>query len=261
MNLKKGKFLGAIVLSLFLLSSCRSLKNTNTLFLSEYDKFADTAKTVFVANETLENSKNYKISLYDKLIIRNLQNPEGLVNTSKTDGTQEGAVFQVDKDGVVILPVIGSLNVYGLTRQEAAAQIQELYSKKLFKNPIIDVSVINLKVTLLGEVARPGNYMLEEENVNLLEIIAESGGFMSTADPKKVKIIRGNLQSPEIIYVNLKNLNSLRSDKLALRNNDIIYISPRGLTNLSEGIKSYSIISQPVFVILNIALLLYTIRR
>ena len=51
MNLKKGKFLGAIVLSIFLLSSCRSLKNTNTLFLSEYDKFADTAKSVYVANE------------------------------------------------------------------------------------------------------------------------------------------------------------------------------------------------------------------
>src|SRR5687768_7732976 len=98
MKLKKGKFLGAILLSVFLLSSCKTLKNSNTLFQSEYDKFADTAKSVYVVNEGKVQNEFYRIQPFDLIALKNLQNPDGLVNTTTTEGVQTAAIFRVDRN-------------------------------------------------------------------------------------------------------------------------------------------------------------------
>ncbi|MFD2161010.1 polysaccharide biosynthesis/export family protein [Paradesertivirga mongoliensis] len=262
MKLKKGKFLGAILLSVFLLSSCRSLKNTNTLFLSEYDKFADTAKSVYVANENFAPKDfTYKIKPFDQIALRNIQNPDGLVMSTNAENVQSGIIFRVNKEGFVMLPVIGEVNINGLSQAEAAQKIQDIYSKTLLKNPLIELTVFNYKVTLLGETSTPGNYVLERDNVDLIELLGKSGGLLPSADPRKVKIIRGDRKHPEIIYVNLKNLNTLGNDKLVLQNNDIIYIAPQKLSNISEGLKNYSAIIQPLFLILNAVILYSTIGK
>ncbi len=260
MKLKKGKLLGAIILSIFFLSSCKSLKSTNTLFQSEYDKFADTATSVFVANENHLFKSDYKLRPYDVIAISNLQNPEGLVNQAITEGMQSGVVFHGDGDGIYTFPVIGSVKLSGLTKTEAALKVQELYGNSLIKNPIISLAVVNNKVILIGESGKPGNYQLEKERIDLIDLLGRSGGLTAQADPRKIKIIRGDRKDPEIIYVNLKNINSLANDKLILQNNDIIYIPSRGLYNTNESIKSYSGVIQPAFLILNAIILIYSFR-
>jgi len=264
MSFIKGKSAWGLGILLFFLSlsSCKSLRNTNTLFQSEYDKLADTATSVYVANASLNVTDNsYKIKPFDLIAIRNIQNPEGLVVTTNADGVQSAAVFRSDKDGNINLPVIGIVNIHGLSQEEASKKVQELYAKNLLKNPIIELTVVNYKVTLFGESAKPGSYVLERENVDLIEILAKSGGLLPTSDPKRIKIIRGDRKNPEIIYVNLKDIRSLASEKMILQNNDIIYIAPRGLASLSEGIKNYSAIIQPAFLVLNGILLIYTLSR
>jgi polysaccharide biosynthesis/export protein len=262
MNLKKGKSWGAaVILAIVLLSSCKSLKNTNTLFLSEYDKFADTAKTLYVANQSPESKdKSYKIRPFDLIGVRNLQNPDGLAAVSNTEGLPMGAVFRVDKEGVIKLPVIGEVNVKGLNMDEAAMKIQVLYGKTLLKNPIIEVSIVNYKVTLLGEVGKAGNYPLDRDNYDLIELFGKSGGLSPSADPKRIKIIRGDRKNPEIIFVNLKNIQTLSSDKLMLQNNDIIYVAPQKLYNIAEGLRNYSGVLQPALIALNAIILIYTVR-
>jgi polysaccharide biosynthesis/export protein len=261
MNLKKGKSWGAaVVLAIVLLSSCRSLKNTNTLFQSEYDKFADTAKSVYVANENQSATTDYKIRPFDVIAITNLQNPQGFINQPITEGAQIGALFRGNSKGEYNLPVVGIVELIGLTQNEAAMKLQDLYGKNLFKNPIITLSVVNNKVMLIGESSKPGNYQLERERIDLIELIGRSGGLTPQAEPKKIKIIRGDRKNPEIIYVNLKDVNSLASDKLILQNNDIVYIPPRGLYNATESIKSYSGVVQPAFLILNALVLIYSFR-
>lgn len=263
MNFKEGKgqrWIGMILLILAL-SSCRSLRNNNTLFLSEYDKMADTAKSVYVANENTSKDYSYKIKPFDLIAIQNLQNPDGLVATASGDGVQSAPVFRVDKSGYTSLPVVGAVSLDGLNIADATAKIQELYASKLLKNPIIELRVVNYQVTLLGESSNPGNYLLERENIDLIELLGKSGGLLASSNPKNVKIIRGDRKNPEIIYVNLQDIKSLSSEKLILRNNDLIYIAPRGLTSLSEGLKNYSSIIQPIFLVLNGILLIYTLRR
>jgi polysaccharide biosynthesis/export protein len=121
--------------------------------------------------------------------------------------------------------------------------------------------VVNLKVTVLGEFTKQGNFLLEKENTTLIDIIGEAGGITARANPKTVKIIRGNRQSPEIIYVNLKDINSLANPKLILQNDDIIYMEPQGIYGTGERVQSFSTILQPVLLILNTALIIYNFTR
>lgn len=262
MNFKQRRLIWAIIFSIFLFSACKSLKNTNTLFQSEYDKFADTAKAVYVANEPVPvRDKSYKIKPYDHITVRNLQNPEGLGSSSGAETSQSLAVFRVDKAGFVNLPVVGNVELNNLNQHEAASKLQALYGKTMLKNPIIELTIVNYRVTLLGETAKPGNYILDRENETLIELLGKSGGLLPSSDARKIKIIRGDRKNPEVIFVNLKDLNSLKSDKIILENNDIVYITPLNLFNVSEGLKSYSAILQPVFILMNAVLLIYTIGK
>lgn len=263
MNFKEGngkRWIGVIFL-LLALSSCRSLRNNNTLFLSEHDKAAHNAKSVYIANENSSIDKNYKIKPLDLIAVQNLQNPEGLVAASNSEGMSSAPTFKIGADGIVSLPVIGPVELKGLTVEEARKKVEDLYGKLLLKNPIIDLKVVNYQITLLGESSKPGNYFLERENINLIELLGKSGGLLPSSNPKKIKIIRGDRNNPEIIYVNLQDINSLGNEKLILQNNDIVYITPKGLSNISEGIKNYSAIIQPVFLVLNGVLLIYTLGR
>lgn len=257
------------LIAIILLSSC-SVRREKALFNAPTDIITDTLKQVYVVNDQGLGDLYYRIKPNDLLAVRNVQNPEfGAVGSTSpsggggsTGGTASAAQsFAVDLDGQVDLPAIGKVAVIGLTRREAAAKLQEIYKEKLLKDPIIEVSVVNLKVTLLGEFARQGNFLLEKDNTTLIDILGEAGGINKTADPKSLKIIRGDRANPEIIYVNLNNINSLASKKLILQNNDIIYLQTTKSAAFNEKMQSISSFVQPILVIVNVALLILTITK
>lgn len=252
------------------LSSCAARKE-HSLFNAPSDVVTDTIKQVYVVNDQGISDAYYKIKVNDQLAIRNLQNKEfGATPSanSSTNGNQtvSGSInnalsYLVDVDGKVNLPAIGKVDVVGLSRREAAIKIQELYAKQLLRDPIIELSVVNLKVTLLGEFGKQGNFLLERENTTLIDIIGEAGGINKTADPKTLKIIRGDRSHPEIIYVNLNDINSLASKKLVLQNNDIIVLQQTKSSALSEKLTSVNNIVQPFLVVVNLAVLIFTLTR
>ncbi|RZK36633.1 MAG: hypothetical protein EOO90_26965 [Pedobacter sp.] len=210
----------------------------------------------------------YRIKANDQLAVRNLQNQEfgaigtTVAQTSGGSGNGSGAQsYSVDLDGKVNLPAIGRVEIAGLTRREAAIKLQSLYQEKLLKDPIIEVNVVNLKVTLLGEFAKQGNFLLEKDNTTLIDIIGEAGGISKAADPKTLKIIRGDRVNPELIYVNLNDINSLASKKLILQNNDIIYLQTTKSAALAEKMTSINNLVQPLLVVINVALLILTITK
>ncbi|MDF3079286.1 MAG: hypothetical protein K0S09_3175 [Sphingobacteriaceae bacterium] len=242
-------------------SSCGS-RHSNDLFQSVYDKFADTAKSIYVVNASSDSYSEYRIKPFDLLSIKNIQNPLGLTNSGTPNDIKSAPLFRTDKEGVIQLPVVGAIEVKGLTVSEANKKITKIYAERLLKDPIIEVTVINYKVTILGDVLKQGNYELERENVDLIEMIGESGGLLPSANAGKVKIIRGESRDKsEIIFVNLKDINSLSSDKLILHNNDIVYIPSKGIYNTNESIKNYTNLFQPAILLLNAAILVYTLSR
>jgi polysaccharide export outer membrane protein len=252
-----------------ILFSC-SVRKQHSLFNAPSDIVTDTIKRVYVVNDQGISDAYYKIKVSDQLAIRNVQNPEfgataaGSAGTqsNNTSGTAQNIIsYPVEPDGMVNLPAIGKVEVIGLTRREATVKIQDIYKQKLLKDPIIELTVVNLKVTLLGEFSKQGNFLLEKDNISLIEIIGEAGGITKTADPKTLKIIRGDRSHPEIIYVNLTDINSLASKKLILQNNDIVVLQPTKGAALSEKLQSFNNIVQPLLVVVNLAVLIFTVTR
>jgi len=253
------------------LASCASRKE-HSLFNAPSDIVTDTIKQVYVVNDPGISDAYYKIKVNDQLAIRNVQNKEFGASQSSNNGLNGnqniagGSInnilsYPVDIDGKVNLPAIGKVDVLGLSRRDAAVKIQDLYAKQLLRDPIIELSVVNLKVTLLGEFSKQGNFLLERENTTLIDIIGEAGGINKTADPKTLKIIRGDRSHPEIIYVNLNDINSLASKKLILQNNDIIVLQQTKSSALSEKLTSVNNIVQPFLVVVNLAVLIFTLTR
>lgn len=229
---------------------------------------------VFFEKNSAENTslgitpiKNYVIHPQDLLHIRNLQNKKYIVDEPVTAATAksnesnaDGQTYRVEDDGTVALPMIGRIQVTGLTRHEAALKIEALYSKEL-KDPIIELKIVSLKVTLLGEINKQGIYNLQKDRTSLIEIIGEGGGVNDRANIKKVKIIRGGMDNPQILEFDLSDLKTLSDSRTILQNNDVVFIVQNRRAVNSDKLKSMSAVLQPVISLLNTALIIYTITR
>ncbi len=256
---KKAFLLSLSIVAILTFSSC-SKNYRNALFTSTNDLKSDTLSAVYVVNNNnLEDV--YRIKVNDLLSVRNLQDMRYIAPSENSTQQLTQITYRVENDGTVALPVIGKIKIQGLTRSEASEKIRKSYQDGLLKDPIIDVSIVNLKVTLLGEFTRQGNYLLLKDNTSLIDIIGEAGGITPRADPKKLKIIRGNPANPEVVYVNLKDINSLSSKKLTLKNDDIIYLEPHRVFGNTERVQIFTSFVQPVLLILNTALIIYNISR
>ncbi|MGM9477300.1 polysaccharide biosynthesis/export family protein [Pedobacter sp. GSP4] len=264
------KFLCIFLISITFIG-CAARKE-HSLFNAPSDIVTDTIKQVYVVNDQGISDAYYKIRVNDQLAVRNVQNKEfgALPSAGNTSSNVQNTVsgninnvlsYPVDIDGKVNLPAIGKVEVLGLSRREAALKIQDLYAKQLLRDPIIELSVVNLKVTLLGEFSKQGNFLLERENTTLIDIIGEAGGINKTADPKTLKIIRGDRSHPEIIYVNLNDINSLASKKLTLQNNDLIVLQQTKSSAITEKLASVNNIVQPILVVVNLAVLILSFTR
>ena len=220
-----------------------------------------------VGSANREISTGYQIKSQDLLQIRNLQNRRYIVDEPTTSVTamtnsdnSSGQTYLVEDDGTVALPILGDVKVAGLTRKEAADQIEMLYRKDL-RDPIIELKIVNLKVTLLGEIRNQGNYNLVKDRTTLIEIISEGGGLTELASSKKVKIIRGGMEDPQIFEVDLRDVKALSDPRTILQNNDIIYIAKNSRAKRSDRLHSISSILQPIIILLNTALIIYTLNR
>ena len=250
-----------ILLSVICIFSSCSTRYQNALFTSKSDLNTDTITTVHVVNSKNQVYDYYRIKPNDMLAIRNLQDISFISSGAESKGSSGITTFRVENDGGVILPVIGKVSVEGLSRLEASNKIQSLYKQNLLKDPIIELTVVNLKVTLLGEFNGKGNFLLEKENTSLIDIIGMAGGLSPRANPKSLKIIRGDRSNPEIIYVNLTNINSLANPKLILQNNDILYIEPLAVYNISERFQRISTLLQPVLFLMSTAILIISFTK
>lgn len=245
-----------LFLALFFLCSC-SYKQQHALFKT------DIATPAPIYNPALPvGNAGYKIGPDDLLQIRNLQNISYIANEQPlVTSTVQAPAYQVEEDGTVALPVIGRVMVSGLTRYQAARKIESIYKEKLLKDPIIDLKIINLKVTVLGEIRTQGNYLLLKDKTSLVDIIGEAGGLTDKADEKSIQIIRGDKTHPQIIMADLNDIRTLANPELNLQNNDIIYIAKNNRTNRTEATQNASGILQSVLVLLNTGLIIYSLTK
>ena len=218
-NLFKLFGLGFILLCFT--SSCISYKNV------PYFQDLDSAQ-VSVAAATYKPPVIQKNDLLG-VSIATLSGPASIFKTTGDDGGAAGSGqsngLLVDAQGEILLPVIGKLKVDGLTTNQAATVISEkvaIYEKQ----PNVGVRILNFKVSVTGDVAKPGVYPVANEKINILEAISLAGDLKITGKRNNVLVIRQKDGQVHFTRLDLRSKNLFTSPDFYLQNNDVLYIEP-----------------------------------
>lgn len=171
--------------------------------------------------------------------------------------------YLVTNEGEITMPVIGKLKVGGLTKTEAENKIREKLMSYLKEEPIVTVRMANYKISVLGEVARPGTFNIGNEKVNVLEALAMAGDMTIYGVRDNVKLIREDAKGKrEIHYLNLNNADIITSPYFYLKQNDILYVTPNETKAKNSDIgNSTTLWFSATSILVSIASLLVTIFR
>jgi polysaccharide export outer membrane protein len=189
-----------------------------------------------------ENIKNFtvlKIQKEDILVIKvsslNVE-ASAIFNMGNTSSAQASASsgtgsansadgFLVDQNGEIQLPIVGSIPVAGLT----TAQARDLVHIKLMsflKEPVVSVRIANLKVSVLGDVGKPGVYPFQNERMSVTEALGMAGDLNITALRNNVLLVREVQGKRQYIRLDLQKKELFNQPYFYLQNNDVLYVQP-----------------------------------
>jgi polysaccharide export outer membrane protein len=228
---------------IFLASSCTRYRDI--VYLQQGNDTSDTL------NLFPGKVPTYRIQARDILYIRILSmNREvtELINTSPTNTTNlysNDASFyiygyNVNDSGNVEIPIIGKVNVVGKTLEEAKIAIA-IQTAKILKDPTIIVKLISFKISVIGEVTKPGAYQNYNNQLTVLEAISQAGDISPFGNRKKIMIIRPQTEGTKIIRLDLTDKNILISEGFYLLPNDIVYVEPVKSKNFRNNIPTLSL--------------------
>lgn len=135
--------------------------------------------------------------------------------------------YLVDNNGEIDFPVLGKIQVIGLTTRECEALLREKLKPYLKETPLVTVSSSNYKFSVLGEVNAPGTYTVQDEKVTIFEAIAQAGDMTLFSIRDDVQLLREDSEGRrQVIHLNLNDANITQSPYFYLQQNDVIYVKP-----------------------------------
>ncbi|MEO6520446.1 MAG: polysaccharide biosynthesis/export family protein [Mucilaginibacter sp.] len=150
--------------------------------------------------------------------------------------------YLVDKDGNIEMPELGKINVNGLTLDQAREVIRkkaEIY----LKNPVVLLKSKILKITVLGEVQKPGTLTITNEKLTIMDVLGYTGDVTIYGRRDNILLMRLNDDNTySTVRINLLNSDIIRSPYYYLKNNDVLYIAPnQGKAATSDVVLSRNI--------------------
>jgi len=133
--------------------------------------------------------------------------------------------YNVNDLGFVDFPFVGEIKVQNLTIDETKNLIQEIINKYLIETTIT-VKLVNYKITMVGEVRKPGEYSIYQNNINIFEAISMAGDLTDYANRNELSLVRQTKNGAVIKRIDLTDNMILESDYYYLMPNDILYIKP-----------------------------------
>ena len=154
-----------------------------------------------------------------------------LTSVTSNISTSGGAlqIYLVDNNGCIEFPVVGTLQVGGLTKSMCEKLIHDKIKRYMNaeENPIVTVRMSNYKISVIGEVNRPGMFTVGNEKINIFEALAQAGDLSIYGVRDRVKLIRENAKGrKEIHTINLNDANIVNSPYYYLQQNDVVYVEP-----------------------------------
>lgn len=239
-NLKKWLFLPVLCLFLF---SCANRKEM--AYFSEMDRSKSTQQVqnyepklmpddrieVFVAALDMQ-----AVAAFNGVSIAG----EGSVGANKT--------YLIDKNGFIEFPIVGNVKLAGMTRLEATELLKEKIGVYV-KEPIVNLKIVNFKVTVLGEVNNPGTFQIDNERITLLEALGLAGDIGIQGVRENVLIIREDDGKRKYITVDLTTDEVFNSPAYYLTQNDVVYVEPNK-SRINQSKSNMSTIILPLTAVL-----------
>lgn len=175
------------------------------------------------------NSRDPQLTQLFNLPYVGQQIGQGSVTANATSSNSQGVSgYTVDEKGMIDFPVLGKIEIAGKNREEIAVFIkEELLAKNLVKDPVVTVEYMNLCISVLGEVAKPGRYSIDRDKVTVLDAISMAGDLTIYGKREKVLVLREESGVQHVYGINLCSAEHLYTSPVYyLRQNDVVYVEP-----------------------------------
>lgn len=249
-----------ILIAAFCLSGCKVYKQ-NIILQAEEEINVEQFQ-----NEVAKVEEAYEIKAGDKLLIEVYTNKgERVLDPNMEIGSTSGSgaqaqqrpsqEFEVLPSGEINLPLLGKVEVAGYSINTFQQLLQEKYSE-VYIDPYVRVSPLNRRVIVLG--AMGGHVIpLANEKMNLLEVLALSGGLTKDSKGDNIRLIRGSLESPAVQIIDLSTIEGMQKASLDVIPGDVIYVEPQRRI-FNESVRDFA----PILgIIANIATLVLVIQN
>lgn len=205
----------------------------NTRKVAYFHDVADSARIASIAGLVPVIQKNDLLSIAvsslssEATVIFNMPNLPITPGAMSTPNTPQTAGYLVSQDGTIKFPILGDIPAAGLTQKQLENNItQQLISRKLLFDPIVTSRYLNFRVTVLGEVLRPGVVNVPSEQISILEAIGQAGDLTIYGMRENVILIRQDGDEKLVKRLNLNSSDLLSSPYYFLKTNDVLYIEP-----------------------------------
>lgn len=143
------------------------------------------------------------------------------------DRAQQGTVvgYLIDQDGNINMPMLGLVKVSGYTTKEISTLLA-LKLETYLSKPVVNVRILNFKISVLGDVTSPGSFSIQNEKVTINEALSLAGDLTITALRNNVLLIREKDGERSYINIDLTTKSTFNSPYYYLKNNDILYVQP-----------------------------------
>ena len=225
---------GLAIFSFFLITSCVSRKEI--VYFQGLDKaeavMDKTQKTglQIKANDLLTisvSAPEQEAALPFNLPVIGVPQGGAELGGLSVNGRQQLQTYLVDSDGNIEFPVLGTVNVTGLNRQQLAAKLKTEITEYV-QDPIVNVRIVNFQVSVLGEVTRPGTFDIRDEYLSLPKALGFAGDLTIYGRRDNVLVMREQDGKKIHEYLDLTDPNVINSPFYYLQQNDVVYVEPNG---------------------------------
>lgn len=133
--------------------------------------------------------------------------------------------YTVSDSGMISLPILGEIKVYGLTLGEIKAAVEKR-ARQFLKDAVVNIRLLSFKFTVIGEVNRPGSFNNFNNQLTVLDAIGMAGDITDYGNRRKVLVVRPKKEGTYTYRINLQDKNLLQSEGYFLLPNDIVIVEP-----------------------------------
>lgn len=222
---KFGLIGGLLTVIVMLLSSCESRRNM--VYLQQDSTQISALYEQYIPKIQINDILTIVVTAIDPKVTVpfNPASSLGAGGATQTADLAQRPTYTVDRDGNVILPMLGKVNLLGLTRIEAIEKIRSELTPYI-KDPGVNISFNSFRISVLGEVASPGSFILPTERATILDALGLAGDLTIRGVRSNVLLIREVNGQKTMHRLDLTKQNTLNSPYYYLAQNDVIYVEP-----------------------------------